>query len=295
MLVSRQTDNQCEQPFKNPSMKSKKFLAFIVLSLLALTLLGPASCSTNKSSGPSQNTSVPYFEIKSIGPQTAGSPFLVTVVALDAAGNPDASFSGSCGLANTTRTISPASIPSFGGGQASVNVTITKAGQDKIRVSYQGKDYTSNAFDVAPAALDHFETSKIPNVTTGQPFAADFYAKDSFGNLLTSFPGPISINDLTGTLSPKSTGNFSNGIWTGNLAIGAARAGDTIAASGAGKSGTSNAFDVISPAPVPPPPPSITVYITRTGEKYHRNGCRYLSQSRIPISLSDAKAQGYDP
>jgi len=37
----------------------------------------------------------------------------------------------------------------------------------------------------------------------------------------------------------------------------------------------------------------LTVYVTRTGEKYHRAGCRYLSRSQIPISLSDAKA-GYD-
>lgn len=38
---------------------------------------------------------------------------------------------------------------------------------------------------------------------------------------------------------------------------------------------------------------SVTVYITRTGEKYHRSGCRYLSNSKIPISLSNAKASGY--
>lgn len=37
------------------------------------------------------------------------------------------------------------------------------------------------------------------------------------------------------------------------------------------------------------------VYITRTGSKYHRAGCRYLSRSQIPISLSDAKSNGYDP
>lgn len=39
----------------------------------------------------------------------------------------------------------------------------------------------------------------------------------------------------------------------------------------------------------------ITVYITRTGEKYHRDGCRYLSKSKIPISLAEAKARGYEP
>lgn len=36
------------------------------------------------------------------------------------------------------------------------------------------------------------------------------------------------------------------------------------------------------------------VYITNTGEKYHRDGCRYLKKSKIPVSRSDALAQGYD-
>lgn len=38
---------------------------------------------------------------------------------------------------------------------------------------------------------------------------------------------------------------------------------------------------------------SQTVYITKTGSKYHNSGCQYLRQSKIAISLSDAKAQGY--
>jgi competence protein ComEC len=37
------------------------------------------------------------------------------------------------------------------------------------------------------------------------------------------------------------------------------------------------------------------VYITATGECYHRDGCRYLSKSKIAIRLSKAKAEGYRP
>jgi hypothetical protein len=37
------------------------------------------------------------------------------------------------------------------------------------------------------------------------------------------------------------------------------------------------------------------VYVTRTGHKYHRDGCRYLRQSKIKITLKDAKEQGYTP
>jgi micrococcal nuclease len=38
-----------------------------------------------------------------------------------------------------------------------------------------------------------------------------------------------------------------------------------------------------------------TVYVTKTGKKYHTATCRYLAKSKIPISLKDAKANGYTP
>jgi competence protein ComEC len=39
----------------------------------------------------------------------------------------------------------------------------------------------------------------------------------------------------------------------------------------------------------------ITVYITEDGEKYHSDGCQYLKKSKIPMSLNEAKNQGYTP
>lgn len=36
-----------------------------------------------------------------------------------------------------------------------------------------------------------------------------------------------------------------------------------------------------------------TVYITRTGSKYHKSSCSYLRQSKISINLSNAIRQGY--
>jgi micrococcal nuclease len=36
-----------------------------------------------------------------------------------------------------------------------------------------------------------------------------------------------------------------------------------------------------------------TVYITRSGKKYHLDGCRYLAAGKTAISLKDAKAKGY--
>src|SRR3989442_3238378 len=36
-----------------------------------------------------------------------------------------------------------------------------------------------------------------------------------------------------------------------------------------------------------------TVYVTRTGKKYHGPNCPYLSRSKIPVSLKEARQQGY--
>jgi hypothetical protein len=35
------------------------------------------------------------------------------------------------------------------------------------------------------------------------------------------------------------------------------------------------------------------VYITESGTKYHKKGCKYLSKSQIPISKKEAIAKGY--
>lgn len=58
-----------------------------------------------------------------------------------------------------------------------------------------------------------------------------------------------------------------------------------------------------SPTPQPTPQPTpepqqpvqteATVYVTNSGSKYHNAGCRYLWNSSIAMSLSDAKASGY--
>jgi hypothetical protein len=41
-------------------------------------------------------------------------------------------------------------------------------------------------------------------------------------------------------------------------------------------------------APQPKPEETI-VYVTKTGSKYHRANCRFLSKSKIPMTLKEAK------
>lgn len=41
--------------------------------------------------------------------------------------------------------------------------------------------------------------------------------------------------------------------------------------------------------------PDTKVWITKSGSKYHRAGCRYLKKSRIEITLEAAKAKHLQP
>ena len=51
---------------------------------------------------------------------------------------------------------------------------------------------------------------------------------------------------------------------------------------------------VLALAPTLAFPPPVTVYVTRTGTKYHVLGCRYLRQSKIAMELSEARKR-FDP
>ena len=42
-------------------------------------------------------------------------------------------------------------------------------------------------------------------------------------------------------------------------------------------------------------PAATTVYVTKTGEKYHTQWCYYLAQSKIEIQLGAAVARAFEP
>ena len=65
------------------------------------------------------------------------------------------------------------------------------------------------------------------------------------------------------------------------------------ASSGSSSGGSSNDSSSVPAAYSSSDDQSETVYVTNTGSKYHSAGCRYLKKSQIPMSLSEAKRQGY--
>lgn len=106
--------------------------------------------------------------------------------------------------------------------------------------------------------------------------------------------------DETGTIICTSDGknisfNSNPGLYGAGSGGGGSGSSDNSGNSGSGGS------NVVIVPPVSPGPGAgttdnkeVTVYVTKTGSKYHRDGCRYLNKSKIPIGLSDAK-KSYGP
>lgn len=122
------------------------------------------------------------------------------------------------------------------------NVTLTAAAgalQDSSKITIKPQ---------AAPALDHFVITTIssPKVA-GSPFAISITAVTLAGATVTTYTGPIELDDTTGTLTVKTDNGFSSGVWTGSVNITKASSSVKITvqdASSSAKNGTSNAFEV---------------------------------------------------
>ncbi|MDW7679186.1 MAG: hypothetical protein SCK70_01370, partial [bacterium] len=193
--------------------------------------------------------SLNHFVVDSLNTQTAGVPFLLSVTAKDNYNNTVTAFTGSVDIADNTGVIQPNRSNNFSNGKWAGNVNISRTSTDnRIAVTRTGGTETgqSNLFDVISDQVDSFEFSNITGpITAGESFSVTITAKDSRGNLAVAFAGTVTLTDLSGTMSPKATTNFAGGIWTGELKVTRAFSNNRVFASGAGKSGESNQFDVI--------------------------------------------------
>ncbi|OQX96688.1 hypothetical protein B6I21_00220, partial [candidate division KSB1 bacterium 4572_119] len=166
--------------------------------------------------------SLDHFDVSTISsPQVSGVPFAVTITAKDAEGNVDSSFTGSVSLADLSNSISPQSSGSFVNGRWTGDLTVTTSKvNNKIFVSGNNKNGSSNPFDVNANVLHHFAFEEIqsPQIA-GNYFILSISARDSFENIVTGFSSFINLSDLSGTVIPPATTNFSSGEWSGNVRI----------------------------------------------------------------------------
>ncbi len=99
----------------------------------------------------------------------------------------------------------------------------------------------------------HFEWSGIPSPQfLNATFPVTIIARDSNGGVFTNFNGPVAFNATGGNFTnvpatPPASDNFTNGVWSGTVAIPFPATGVVLTArDGSGHSGASNPFDVVT-------------------------------------------------
>jgi hypothetical protein len=188
---------------------------------------------------------------------TAGTSFGLTVTAEDPFGNVDATFTGpvtaaltGTGPLNGTLTVNAvAGVATFSG------LSINKAGTgDTIAAtSIPLAPAVTNSFSVVAAAATQLVVTGQPpaSITAGAPFGLTVTAEDAFGNVDTTFTGPITAA-LTGTgpLNGTLTVNAVAGVATfAGLTINKSGTGDSITVTDAPLTpATTTTFSVVAAA-----------------------------------------------
>ncbi|MCC6398707.1 MAG: T9SS type A sorting domain-containing protein [Bacteroidetes bacterium] len=103
----------------------------------------------------------------------------------------------------------------------------------------------SDAFDILPTSVNHFNFNTIPNQVTDVPFSVTITAIDNFGNIATGFAGTGTFSASAGSIAPVTSNAFVAGVLTQSVTVTGIAAGVTIGINdGSSHTGTSNPFNV---------------------------------------------------
>lgn len=221
----------------------------------ALLLLLGAACATPVPPGP-----VPLSVVPAQGPSAAATPVEIAGVGFDASVKTD--YGGGSGstvqaafaarllpwdgspaivlssVAFTQRRTLTAVVPAgLAPGCYDLEVT-DPAGRTGILP--EGFEVTSSA-----ASAVGFRLAAIPAQRAGVPFAVTLEAVDAAGRVVSGFAGSVALADQSGTASPATAGPFALGRAVAQVAVAVPHAADRLTVDdGAGRTGTSNDFDV---------------------------------------------------
>lgn len=121
------------------------------------------------------------------------------------------------------------------------------AGEQIITITDGLISAESKPVNVLAAELSRFEFNKINDQVVEIPFNITIIALDSFGNIVTGYNGYNTLTASTNKFSPKSTGNFVNGIWSGEITFSRSQVNvqiTTICSEDKTKNGFSNLFNI---------------------------------------------------
>jgi hypothetical protein len=97
-------------------------------------------------------------------------------------------------------------------------VSVDAVGNHIVASSYGGKT-SSTTLTVKAGSLDHFAITTPTSYTSGLPFTITVTAQDAQGNTVTRFNGTISLSTNIGTINPRISGVFTNGVLTCSVTL----------------------------------------------------------------------------
>jgi hypothetical protein len=129
---------------------------------------------------------------------TAGAPFVVTVQATDAGGNPITNYTGPTSVTVAASPLDPqSSFPMTttlsSTGLAFFLANFKKAGAYTLTATAATFSGTSPTLTVAPTAPNYFTVTAPATATTGSSFSVTVAAFDPFGNIATSYAGTVKL------------------------------------------------------------------------------------------------------
>jgi hypothetical protein len=168
-------------------------LFLVVFSLCELCLLNGCGGGAGSSSQQPPPATATHFSVSAPSAATSGTPFNITVNALDATNNVAGSYSGTVHFtsSDTKAVLPPDSVLKNGTAtfQATLNTvgSQTITGTDTVTATIVGTSSTINA----TAMVIHFSVTAPPTATTGTPFNITVNALDATNNVAGSFSDTV--------------------------------------------------------------------------------------------------------
>jgi hypothetical protein len=150
-------------------------------------------------------TQVTHLGVSGPASAVAGTPFTVTVQALNDLSNPVPGYTGTIHFTSSDgRAVLPADFTFTASDQGAhtFNVTLTTAGTRSVTVADPltgGRVATTGAIAVSPAAAAKFILTAPASVTRGAAFSLTLSVQDAYANVVTGYTGTIHFASTDGT------------------------------------------------------------------------------------------------
>jgi len=158
-----------------------------------------------------------HFQVSASTAATAGSPFTVTVMALDGQGHTAYNYAGTVHFTTNNAQFTLPADYTFAAGDLGAHVfasavTLDNAGTSSVTAAdtVSGIHGSQNGIVVAPAAVASFTVTAPANATAGKAFNVVVTAYDAYGNRATNYVGTVQF-----TTSDPQVSSFTYMFTTG--------------------------------------------------------------------------------